>query len=79
MISQSIQSCFEISSETSAMRDVYEGKKQNLEDYTQSFQLIEGQQGILVAIDGKLAGLEYLSRSENFAKVFTKAGGELLL
>ncbi len=68
----SIQSCFEIQSETSAMRDVYEGKKQNLEDYTQSFQLIEGQQGILVAIDGKLAGLEYLSRTENFAKVFTK-------
>ena len=61
-----------VESETSAMADVYEGKKQNLEDYTQSFQLIEGQQGILVAIDGKLAGLEYLSRSENFAKVFTK-------
>ncbi len=69
---QNVQMCMDVESETSAMADVYEGKKQHLQDYTNSFRLVAGQQGVLVAINGQLAGIEYLSRSENFSKVFTK-------
>ncbi len=41
---------------TGAMRDVFEAKKNVLEDYLKSFKLQDGQKGVLVFIGGEVAG-----------------------
>lgn len=57
---------------TSAMNDVYQAKGAELEDYLKSFRLADGQKGILVFVDGKPAGLDFVSRETAFATLFSK-------
>ncbi len=59
-------------SSTGAMRDVYEAKGADLDGYLKSFRLAEGQKGILVFVDGRPAGLDFVSRDEAFAGLFPK-------
>jgi hypothetical protein len=61
-----------VSSETGAMRDVYEAKKKALEDYLKSFKLEAGQKGALVFIGGEVAGLDFVSREKAFGVLHTK-------
>lgn len=54
------------SSTTSAMRDVYAAKGGELEAYFQAFERVPGQQGILVFVNGKIAGFDIVSRSKAY-------------
>jgi hypothetical protein len=57
---------------TGAMRDVYEAKGGDLDGYLKSFGLAEGQKGVLVFIDGRPAGMDFVSRDKAFAVLFPK-------
>jgi ARG and Rhodanese-Phosphatase-superfamily-associated Protein domain len=61
-----------VPSETGAMRDVYEAKGADLDAYLKSFRLAAGQKGILVFVDGRPAGLDFVSRDAAFAILFPK-------
>jgi hypothetical protein len=62
----------EVPSRTGAMRDVYEAKGADLDGYLKSFRLLEGQKGILVFIDGRPAGMDFVSSDNAFATLFSK-------
>jgi hypothetical protein len=57
---------------TAAMNDVYQAKGADLDGYLKSFRLSEGQKGILVFVDGRPAGLDFVSRAPAFASLFSK-------
>jgi hypothetical protein len=57
---------------TGAMRDVYLAKGGDLDGYVKSFRLAEGQKGVLVFVDGRPAGLDFVSRERAFAGLFPK-------
>lgn len=57
---------------TGAMNDVYQAKGAELDEYLKSFRLAAGQKGILVFIDGKPAGLDFVSREAAFTILFHK-------
>lgn len=61
-----------VSSETGAMRDVFEAKKKVLDDYLKSFKLEAGQKGALIFIGGEVAGLDFVSREQAFAVLHSK-------
>ena len=61
-----------IHSSTGAMKDVFEERKADLEDYLKSFQFIPHQKGILVLVGGEVAGLDILSRESAFEVIFPK-------
>jgi hypothetical protein len=50
-----------VHSNTGAMRDVFEGKKSDLDDYLKAFPYVPRQKGVLVMIDGKVIGFDVLS------------------
>ena len=56
-------------SPTSAMKDIYDKEKDNLDDFLKAFPLIEGQCGIIVGLGGHVVGLEYLSSSDCYLDV----------
>lgn len=61
-----------VPSATGAMRDVYEAKGADLDGYLKSFRLADGQKGILVFVDGRPAGMDFVSRDAAFAMLFPK-------
>ena len=50
-----------IVSPTGAMRDVHEGRRHDIEDYEKHFPCMDSQQGIMVAIGGRVAGMDLVS------------------
>jgi len=62
-------------SRTRAMRDAFENKKEELQNYLRAFTCSKGQHGLIVLIDGKVAGVEYLSSSKAFCEMFPKLTG----
>lgn len=62
----------DVHSGTSAMKDMYEGSRQRLEDYLQHFPRLEGQTGIAVCFGGRLAGLDYVSNPEVWQDLHAK-------
>jgi hypothetical protein len=54
----------EVNSQTDAMKDVFEAKQVNLEDYVAHFPCEPYQVGIAVCIEDKVVGLDCLSSSE---------------
>jgi hypothetical protein len=50
-----------VHSRTSAMRDVFEDKKEDLDGYLKAFQYVPHQKGILVMMNGRVIGLDILS------------------
>jgi hypothetical protein len=56
-----LQDKTEVHSPTSAMGDVYEAKSYDLESYIKVFELVEGQKGLLVFINGEIIGLDVIS------------------
>ena len=56
-------------SPTSAMKHVYDTKQSNIEEYLAAFPFQEGQCGFIAGLGGRLAGLEYISKSEGYAEV----------
>ncbi|MCX6569909.1 MAG: hypothetical protein NT006_00545 [Candidatus Aminicenantes bacterium] len=61
-----------VSSRTGAMRDVFEAKGADLDGYLKNFKAAEGLKGILVFIDGKPAGMDFVSRDKAFGALFPK-------
>lgn len=59
-------------SNTLAMKDAFELKQQQIEAYLQAFPLREGQKGIIVFMNGQLAGMDYLSRHAAYADIHEK-------
>jgi len=63
---------FRVSSETSAMSDIFEQEAGQLEEYVASFHVLEGQSGAVFAIDGRVAGLELFDSADTMRKLFPK-------
>jgi hypothetical protein len=61
-----------VNSKTGAMRDVFEAKGADLDGYLSNFKAAEGLKGILVFIDGKPAGMDFVSRDKAFGTLFPK-------
>ena len=59
-------------SATMAMEDLYEKRTQDLDDYTRAFRTEPRQRGAVVAIDGKVAGMELFDSASAFARYFEK-------
>jgi protein-tyrosine phosphatase len=64
--------CFQVASDTGAMRDVYAHVEHDLTALLRAFTPMPGQRGMAAFIGGRIAGVEYLSQSRAFAKVFEK-------
>ena len=62
----------EVPTRTGAMKDVYDAKGAELDDYLKSFRVVDGQKGMLVFLDGKPVGFDYVSRSGAFGLLFPK-------
>lgn len=61
-----------VHSSTGAMKDVFEGKKDALEEYMKAFQYLPHQKGMFVFVGGEVAGLDILSRESAFDIIFSK-------
>lgn len=59
-------------SSTGAMKDVFEEKKGNLEDYLNNFSTAEGQTGIFVFINGQTVGFDCISLSRAYKVLHKK-------
>ena len=59
-------------SATGAMRDVFEDKKESLENYLNAFKINEGQNGIFVFLKGKTVGFDYVSLSSAYGNLHLK-------
>ncbi len=62
----------EVHSRTAAMSDIYEAKKEELDEYMNVFQCIPQQKGLLIFMDGKVVGLDFLSRDSAYALLHPK-------
>ena len=67
-----LQSKRNIHSPTSAMKDIYDKEKDNLDDFLKAFPLIEWQCGFIVGLGGHVVGLEYLSSSDCYLDVHSQ-------
>jgi hypothetical protein len=61
-----------VKSGTGAMHDAYDFVSDRLKKYFDSFDFMEGQNGLFAFIDGKIAGFDILSKTAAFEKVFPK-------
>lgn len=59
-------------SPTSALHDVYQSRKGQLDAALAAFPCVPGQRGILVLLDGRPAGLDVLSRADAYARLHPK-------
>ena len=61
-----------IHSPTAAMKDIFEGKKNDLEEYIKAFPCLPYQKGMFVFVRGEIAGWDMLSRESAFEVIFPK-------
>lgn len=61
-----------VNSPTSAMKDVYKTQKTVLKKYVDAFPLEENQKGIMVLINGEVAGFEVLSSDKAYKLIHNK-------
>lgn len=59
-------------SPTMALSDLYESQQGLTEDYVKAFHPVDNQIGMIVFIDGEVAGVELLCRFETFSKNHSK-------
>ncbi|MBM4305953.1 MAG: hypothetical protein FJ123_04360 [Deltaproteobacteria bacterium] len=62
----------DVHSPTGAMREVFESREEDLKGYLDAFQYVPHQKGILVMVNGKVAGFDILSLSQAYEKVHQK-------
>jgi ARG and Rhodanese-Phosphatase-superfamily-associated Protein domain/ARPP-2 len=60
------------SSQTQAMKDVYTAKSEELDTYLQAFESMPNQQGCLVFVNGKLMGLDVISKADIYKQVHSQ-------
>lgn len=56
----------EVYSSTGAMRDVFESKLNDLDEYMKAFKCTTDQKGILVLLNGEVVGLDLISRESAY-------------
>lgn len=61
-----------VAAPTGAMRDVLEAKQEDLDSFLEKFPLIDNQTGLLVMVNGKVLGLDMVSRTEAFESLHPK-------
>jgi hypothetical protein len=61
-----------VQSATGAMKDVFDARRADLEDYLKEFRAVDGQKGLLVFIDGRAVGFDFVSRPAAFGLLFPK-------
>lgn len=66
----SLKACVE--SPTLAMKDVYENRENDLREAMQQFASAPDQMGMIVEIDGKVVGLDWLSQPHAYAELHDK-------
>ncbi|MGB9837604.1 ARPP-1 family domain-containing protein [Methanothermobacter sp.] len=59
-------------SKTGAMADAYRKKRKTLEEFKKPFKPVKDQKGVLVAINGRIAGFEFISRSSVYRELHDK-------
>lgn len=69
---QDLNASLAVHSPTGAMRDAYEQHRNHLDHFTDAFPHLDGQRGLAVSVNGKLVGIEVLSRPEAYASVHPK-------
>jgi hypothetical protein len=67
-----LQAKASVTSSTSAMNDVFNAYNQKLSNSLDHFARRPGQQGLLVLHNGKVAGLDFVSRPEVYARLHEK-------
>lgn len=67
-----LQEKMECYSPTSALRDIYEAKEKDLNDYLNAFEPLSGQKGLLVFINGKIMGFDVLSSASAYNNLHKK-------
>ncbi len=61
-----------VHSSTGAMKDVFESREKDLDDYINAITLMPAQKGIMVMINGALMGFDVLSSDTAYAKLHQK-------
>lgn len=61
-----------VASETMAMADVFEEYQVDLKQISEAFTLVDNQVGAVIAIDGRVVGIEAFGAVDTFAKFFDK-------
>ncbi|MCC7550817.1 MAG: hypothetical protein KO316_04825 [Methanobacterium sp.] len=56
----------QVNSQTRAMQDVYQARSADLDEYQRYFPVFEGQNGLLVMVNGEVMGLDILSSSQAY-------------
>jgi hypothetical protein len=70
-----IDTMFEMSgvdSPTSAMKDIFDSRSGDLDQYTKAFPLVSDQRGIIVLLDGDVVGLDIVSQVSAYSKLHSK-------
>lgn len=67
-----LQEKMECYSPTRALRDVYKAKENDLSDYLNAFELVDGQKGLFVFINGKIMGFDVLSSASAYNNLHKK-------
>ncbi|MEN4070425.1 MAG: DUF6569 family protein [Methanobacterium sp.] len=62
----------ETESPTRAMKNIYESKDKNLEEYLEAFKPLDGQKGIFVFINGDITGFDIFSLESTYKKFHKK-------
>jgi len=62
----------QVKSETRAMRDVYQDRMQDLNEYLESFPRTPGQKGLLVVMDGDVVGMDLVLSSQAYSLLHEK-------
>jgi hypothetical protein len=62
----------QVSSRTGAMKAVYEAKTQDLNEYLAAFRRVPEQKGILVHLNGRPVGFDFLSKERAFETLYPK-------
>lgn len=61
-----------VHSETMAMRDVFESRQKDLQNFTERFSSYPGQQGLLVFINGEVIGFDMISQPKAYKILHNK-------
>jgi hypothetical protein len=59
-------------SKTMAVSDLMESRVEEIEEKIKDFELLEGQNGILIAVNNEVVGLEYISNKKVFSDLFRR-------
>jgi len=61
-----------IESPTAAMRDIHEARREDLYTWLEHFPFVPDQEGILVMLNGEVAGMDVISRTDAFRIIHPK-------